>query len=176
MSGTYDLFVLQRAPMPGTTGVVKVHATMRGHDAITSDVDVYIVDRGDDDAEPEQIIDVEQALAAVSASPRLGLVQYDIDDTFVNCTFLSEYNDGHMDGVKLSIEQRAFEEQPHLRDKMVALGRALHDELDAVRTVMAWGVAERGFDWRAELAKARGGERAGTFDLLDLFSPDPPSR
>lgn len=167
MSGTYDLFVLQRLPLAAPVGLRAVHETMVAHGAELNEECLYILE--DDDSEPEPVTDAAATMNAIAATPGLGLIQYDFEDVYIDTTYLSAALDGTMDGVLLSVGQLTFEERGDtFAARLIALGRALHEALAGARTVMDWGLSDGGFAWQQELLKAREGLTAGTYTLLDI--------
>lgn len=171
MSGTYELFVLQQRPLRADRGLWTAHDTMLANGAELNDECVYILDLGDEveDADPEPVTDAGETLTAIASAPGLGLIQYDFEGVFIDTTYLTVVRDGTMDGVVLSIGQLTFERQgAPFAAKVLGLGRALHEALGGVRTIMDWGLTDRGFDWREELARVRTGQHTGSYTLLDL--------
>jgi hypothetical protein len=170
MSGTYELFVLQRQPLPADRALRTAHETMVAHGAELTDECVYILELADDeDSDPEPVTDVDAALGAMASTPGLGLIQYDFAGVYLDTSFLSAALDGTMDGVELSVGQLTFERQGDaFAAKLLELGRALHEALGGARTVMDWGLTDHGFDWRDELGRVRAGQYSGSFALLDV--------
>jgi len=172
MGEFYNLYVVLAHPADATSAITTVHHTIMAAGGEIDEDCTYLLETDDDD-EPRPITDVETVLDDVARNPRLGLVEYFFDGASLTVTYLNEQPGSHVDCIRCSIPQRAFERGgEELRRAVEGLAAQLHAALRATRTLMDWGLEARGFSWRDEVARLRAGQVVGTYPIVDVVADE----
>lgn len=70
--------------------------------------------------------------------------------------------------IKISMMERAFERGgDETKNKYVKLAQQLHENFQAKRTIMDWGIEYNGFCWDEEIERLQKGELVGEY-FLDI--------
>lgn len=169
MGEFYNLYVVLTRPADATTAITTAHRTILAAGGEIDGDCTFLLESDDDDDEPQPITDVEKVLDDVARNPRLGLVEYFFEGASLTVTYLNEQPGSHVDCIRCSLPQRAFERGgEELRRAVEGLAAQLHAALRAARTLMDWGLQARGFSWHDELARLRAGQVVGTYPIVDI--------
>jgi hypothetical protein len=84
------------------------------------------------------------------------------------------HGEGLTGAIEISILDSFYDENLNeSRERFVGLGRHLHSELGASRTIMDWGLHRQGFRWQDEVERLASGEIAGKYEILDIRDAEP---
>jgi hypothetical protein len=121
------------------------------------------------DPPAEPVDDPAAALDRVAAWPTYGSVAYWMPEAMVDVFFHGIPHGETLQAVVVSVPEGAYDRGGReTRERYHALGRRLHGELGAVRTVMGWGLLGHGLRLGKEIERLARGEFAGAYPDLDL--------
>lgn len=70
--------------------------------------------------------------------------------------------------IKISMMERAFEKGgDDTKNNYINLAQKLHENFQAERTIMDWGIEYKGFSWDEEISRLKKGELVGEY-LIDI--------
>jgi hypothetical protein len=167
VSEPYELYVLGTDARADRAVRVVDTAIAAAGGGLEEDAMLLLNDIGDDDEHDfEPAGKPEEALARVASWPTLGMLLYEMPEGAVSVAFKGSPD--RVDAVALATPETLSDLPDESIERWQALGRRLHAELGAARTIMGWGLKAGGHGWKRELDSARSGDWGDTFELLDL--------
>lgn len=169
MSEQYQIFVLLPDGISGEKAIYDTHLILEqmGGD-LDEDSILMLNETPDDSPEPEYITDADNALATLAQWQTGGAIAYSMPEFMITVAYKSFPDTNLIQAIKISMMERAFERGgDDTKNKYVNLAHKLHDNFQAKRTIMDWGIEYKGFSWDEEINRLKKDELIGEY-LVDI--------
>ncbi|NET61086.1 MAG: hypothetical protein F6K47_34660 [Symploca sp. SIO2E6] len=136
---------------------------------------LFLNDIGDEEFEPEEVINSQESLEKISSWPSYGTITYDMPEGEVSVTFDGENK--QIFSVTISVPNSILEKEDIFGKReddswkrYVSIATQIHESTAANRTIFDWGLIENGFKWTEELEKLKSGKISEKYKYLDLIA------
>lgn len=169
MSEQYQIFVLIPDGIFGEKAVYETHSILEKMSGLLDEESILMLnDTHNDSPEPEYITDTLEALATLAQWQTGGAIAYSMPEFMITVAYKSLPNTNLVQAIKISMMERAFERVgDEIKNKYVKLAQQLHENFQAKRTIMDWGIEYNGFRWDEEIERLKKGELVGEY-FLDI--------
>lgn len=169
MSEQYQIFVLIPDGIFGEKAVYDTHSILEEMGGVLDEDSILILNESPDESpEPEYIIDANKALATLAQWQTFGAIAYSMPEFMITVAYKADPKTNFIQAIKISMMERAFERGgEETKNKYAALAKKLHENFQANRTIMDWGIEYKGFYWNQEVERLKTGEFVGEY-FLDI--------
>jgi hypothetical protein len=174
MSEQYQVFVLIPNGIFGEKAVYETHSILEKMGGVLDEDSILMLnDTQNDSPEPEYITDAFEALATLADWQTGGAIAYSMPEFMITVGYKGLPDTHLVQVIKISMMERAFEKGgDEIKNRYVQLAQQLHENFQARRTIMDWGIEYNGFCWDEEIERLKKGELVGEY-FLDIRADKP---
>ncbi len=165
----YQIFVLLPNGVSGEKAIYDTHLILEQMGGTLDEDSILMLNETPNDSpEPEYITDADNALATLAQWQTFGAIAYSMPEFIITVAYKSSVDTNLIQAIKISMMERAFEKGgDDTKNKYVNLAQKLHENFQAERTIMDWGIEYKGFSWNEEISRLKKGELVGEY-LVDI--------
>lgn len=169
MSEQYHIFILIPDGIFGDKAVYETHSILEKMGGVLDEDSILMLnDTQNDSPEPEYIIDALEALANLAQWHTFGAIAYSMPEFMITVAYKALPDTNLVQAIKISMMERAFEKGgDDTKNNYINLAQKLHENFQAERTIMDWGIEYKGFSWDEEISRLTKGELVGEY-LIDI--------
>ncbi len=170
MSESYQIFILIPNGIQAEKAVYNTHEIIEKMGGVLDEDSMLILNETqNEEPEPEYITEPREALATLAQWSTYGAIAYSMPEFVITIAYKGVPAKNFIQAIKISMMERAFERGgDEIKNKYAALAHKLHDQFQASRTIMDWGIEYKGFCWLEEIERLDRGEFIGQYTILDI--------
>ncbi|MBD2771455.1 hypothetical protein [Iningainema tapete] len=170
MSESYQIFILIPNGIQAERAVYDTHKIVSKMGGVLDEDSMLILNETEtSEPDPEYITEPSEALATLAQWSTYGAIAYSMPEFVITIAYKGIPDQKLIQAIKISIMERAFERGgDEIKNKYVELAQKLHDQFQANRTIMDWGLEYKGFSWREEIERLNRGAFIGQYAIVDL--------
>jgi hypothetical protein len=170
MSEPYQIFILLPDSIQAEKAVYDTHEILEKMGGVLDEDSMLMLNETqDEEPDPEYITESGEALATLAQWPTFGAIAYSMPEFVITVAYKGVPYTRSLQAIKISLMERAFEKGgDETKNKYAELAQKLHDQFQAKRTIMDWGIEYKGFCWDEEIERLKKGEFLGEYAIADI--------